>query len=456
MKQRKMRKSSIRSTLSTLARCSLLLTLALQLSGVKGATMHMSKIEPSTHNSTDSIQFGRAVSISGDNAIVGAWAHSLRRGAAFAYERVNGVWTNEQMLQHSEGVEDDRFSLYVAVDGNTAVMGAHGEDHDGGDIHGACYIFEKRNGKWEETKELKHDDGSAGDSLGSAVAINGDTVVVGAYRDECPGYSLNATAGAEGQDCGAAYVFVRDGETWTQQAKLVANDATAGSRLGFSTAVSGDTAVVGSYTDDNGRGAVYVFVRSGATWTQQEKLIHDTSDGIENHLLGRGVALSGCSGESGSTCTAISAAYKGPSTPPSLNISGGTAYVWVRSGTSWTEQAAFSHNDVEDGDSFGLTVDISGDLAVISNSGGRGAYVFERTGQNWNQAFKLVAHDGGTSDSFSRDVAIDGTTVLVGAPNNKVAGSVYVYEIDDDHDHSGASMMGTAFALMICSVFLFL
>merc|ERR1711959_737140 len=211
----------------------------------------------------------------------------------------------------------------------------------GGDIHGACYIFEKRNGKWEETKELKHDDGSAGDSLGSAVAINGDTVVVGAYRDECPGYSLNATAGA-------------------------------GSRLGFSTAVSVDTAVVGSYTDDNGRGAVYVFVRSGATWTQQEKLIHNTSDGIENHLLGRGVALSGCSGESGSTCTAISAAYKGPSTPPSLNISGGTAYVWVRSGTSWTEQAAFSHSDVEDGDSFGLTVDISGDLAVISNSGGRG------------------------------------------------------------------------------------
>merc|ERR1711981_334159 len=115
-----------------------------------------------------------------------------------------------------------------------------------------------------------------------------------------------------------------------------------------------------------------------------------------------------------------------------------------------------SHINVEDGDSFGLTVDISGDLAVISNSGGRGAYVFKRTGQNWNQAFKLVAHDGKTSDSFSRDVAIDGTTVLVGAPKNKVAGSVYAYEIDYDHDHSGASMMGTAFALMICSVFLFL
>jgi len=131
--------------------------------------------------------------------------------------------------------------------------------------------------------KLLASDGAASDYFGWSVAISGDTAVVGAYNDD-----------DKGSNSGSAYVFVRSGDTWTQQAKLLASDSAAYDYFGWSVAVSGDTAVVGAYMDDdkgNNSGSAYVFVRSGDTWTEQAKLT--ASDGAENDYFGISVAISG-------------------------------------------------------------------------------------------------------------------------------------------------------------------
>src|SRR5690606_6669767 len=172
---------------------------------------------------------------------------------------------------------DDWFGWSVALDGDTALVGAPRED-DGGSNAGAAYVFVRGGGVWSQQAKLVAGDAQLGDQLGWSVAFDGDTALVGA----------NGEDGA-GTDAGAAYVFVRSGASWEQQAKLMAVDAETNDQFGLSVALDGDTALVGAYGESAFAGAAYVFVRSGGGWSEQCKLV--AGDAQSGDQFGWSVAL---------------------------------------------------------------------------------------------------------------------------------------------------------------------
>ena len=169
----------------------------------------------------------------------------------------------------SDAASADQFGTSTALDGETAVVGAPWDDNAGGTNAGAAYVFVCVGGVWTEQTKLTADDPTGGDLFGRSVALDGDTVLVGA-----PDHDHSGKNGA-----GSAYVFVRSGEAWTQQAMLTASDAASGDYFGVSVALDGDTAVVGARRNDGAgtnAGAAYVFVRTGEVWTEQAKLTAPT------------------------------------------------------------------------------------------------------------------------------------------------------------------------------------
>jgi len=196
------------------------------------------------------------------------------------FTRTGATWTQQAKLTATDGAASDFFGHAVAVDAGTIVVGAYWDD-DKGDYSGSAYVFTRTGGTWTQQAKLVPADGTADDWFGSSVAVDGDTVVVGAHLDD-----------DKGIDSGSVYVFVRTGATWTQQAKLTAADGAADDRFGWAVAVDADTIVVGAYGDDDkgiDSGSVYVFTRTGGTWTQQAKLT--APDGAANDYFGRAVAV---------------------------------------------------------------------------------------------------------------------------------------------------------------------
>jgi hypothetical protein len=227
-------------------------------------------------------------------------------------------------------------------------------------------------------------------------------------------------------------VFVRSGTSWTEQAKLTASDAAADDDLGISVGLSGDTAVVGAYFDDHpgamDAGSAYVFHRSGTNWTEQAKLTAIGAAALD--YFGYSVSLSGD--------TALVGAY---SDDHAGGTSAGSAYVFARSGTAWTEQAKLTASDAAANEAFGISVSISGDTIVVGADGDDqalgtnvgSAYMFSRSGTRWTEQAKLTASDGAAFDYFGR-VSLSGDSVLVGASQDdhtdgSDAGSAYVFRL---------------------------
>src|SRR6185503_6317675 len=173
----------------------------------------------------------------------------------------------------------------VAVAGDTAAVGARLADTVAGPDAGAVYVFVRSGTTWAMQQKLLASDGAAGDSFGTTVSLSGDTLVVGA--------PVADTAG--GVDAGAGYVFVRSGSAWTEQQKILPADARALQDFGYSASLSGDTVVFGAPSDDVGSGyntgAAYVFVRSGTRWGEQQKLL--APDGAHGDHFGFAVSASG-------------------------------------------------------------------------------------------------------------------------------------------------------------------
>ena len=187
-------------------------------------------------------------------------------------------------LVAADGATNDFFGFSVALSGNTAVIGALRDDNDvNGVDSGSAYMFTRSGITWRQQAKLTAADGAANDTFGGNVAISGDTAVIGAARDD-----------DTGDNSGAAYVFIRSGTTWSQQAKLTAADGAANDRFGTRVALSGNTTVIGAILDDdkgNDSGTAYVFARSGTAWSQQAKLT--ATDGAADDVFGWSVALSG-------------------------------------------------------------------------------------------------------------------------------------------------------------------
>ena len=228
-------------------------------------------------------------------------------------------------------------------------------------------------------------------------------------------------------DAGAHYPITVDPLIVNQEAKLTANDAATNDFFGTSVAISGDSVVVGANLDDDGgsaSGSAYVFTRSGTVWSQQAKLT--ASDAAAFDQFGTSVAISGDS------------VVVGANFDDDGGSDSGSAYVFTRSGTVWSQQAKLTANDAAAGDAFGISVSISGDSVVVGapsdddgGSGSGSAYVFTRSGTEWSQQEKLTASDAAESDRFGISVAISGDSVVVGAnlddDGGSDSGSAYVF-----------------------------
>ncbi|MCC6504808.1 MAG: fibronectin type III domain-containing protein, partial [Aquimonas sp.] len=230
------------------------------------------------------------------------------QGSAYVFMRSGGTWTQASKLTAGDGAANDQFGTSVALDGDTALVGASYDDVGANSDQGSAYVFTRSGSSWTQEAKLTAGDGAAYDNFGYSVSLNGDTALVGAYGDD---------VGVNSQQ-GSAYVFTRSGSIWTQETKLTAGDAAASDNFGYSVSLNGDTALVGAFGDNSNQGSTYVFTRSGSTWTQEEKLV--AGDGAASGGFGRSVALS-------STTALVGAPYV-DGLPPYGNPDEGAAYVF--------------------------------------------------------------------------------------------------------------------------------
>ncbi len=433
--------------------------------------------------------FGSAVAVSGDTVVIGAASEdsnatgingdlsdnsAANSGAAYVYVRDGLGWVLQAELKASNADVGDFFGTSVSISDDTVVIGARGEKSNATGVDGdqtnnssfsagAAYVFVRTGTTWSQQAYLKGSNTEVSDSFGSSVSVSGDTVLVGATREDS-----NAT-GIDGDQAdnsllgsGAVYVFVRSGTAWSQQAYLKASNAGAADSFGDSLMISGDTVVVGATmeasnalgvdgdeTDDSAAqaGASYVFVRSGTTWSQQAYL--KASNTAFDQRFGASVSVSG-------ETLVVGAPFE--STPITWV---GAAYVFVRSGTTWSQQAYLKASNIGGFDAFGTSVSLSGETLLIgalgegsdatgvngnqnnSNAVASGAaYVFTRSGTTWNQQTYLKASNTGKSDQFGCEVALSAGMVVIGAPHEDSNGSgVNGDQFDNSFASAGAAYL---------------
>jgi hypothetical protein len=315
---------------------------------------------------------------------------------------------------------NDQFGSAVAVFGDTAVVGAIADSFGTTPNAGSAYVFVRSGASWIQQAKLTASDAATSASFGWTVAISGDTVLVGAPNSMTSG----------GFSAGAAYVFTRVGTVWTQQAKLVADDTASNDKFGSAVALNSDTAIVGSHLDDNAggvdAGAAYVFLRNGSTWSQQSKLL--ASDAAADDRFGFSVAIASDSALVGAQTANTSAGNDA-----------GSAYVFTRNTGVWTQQAKLTASDGAASDNFGHDVALSGDTALIGAPldgtptmlAIGSAYVFTRVSGVWTQQAKLIANDGTSLDFFGTGLDISGNVAVMGAAsadsNTRETGAAYVF-----------------------------
>ena len=352
--------------------------------------------------------FGNSVSLDGDTALIGAFQDDTGTGSVYVFTRSDATtWTQQAKLTASDGAIVDQFGWSVSLFGDTALIGAYGDDDNG--VHsGSAYVFTRTGTTWTQQQKLLASDGEAWDEFGS-VSLSGNTALIGAWGDLYQG---------------SVYVFTRTGSTWAQQTKLTPSDDTARC-FGGSVSLDGNTALIGAFGEDDSKGSAYVFTRNAGTWTQQQKLL--ASDGATDDVFGLDVSLS--------ADTALIGAYGDDDN----GADSGSAYVFVRTGTTWAQQQKLLTSDGAADDQFSRgSVSLDGDTALIGawndddygvDSGS--AYVFTRNGTTWTQQQKLLTKDGAPNDFFGCSVSLSGHTAFIGAEhdsdNGVDSGSAYVF-----------------------------
>jgi len=353
------------------------------------AYLKASNIDPSDN-------FGHAVSLSSDGNTLAVSAlgedsssstnqsdnFASFSGAVYVFTRSGTTWGQEAYLKASNIDASDRFgrSLALSDDGNTLAVGAEQEDSNSAtdqsnnDLSnsGAVYVFTRTGTNWTQEAYLKASNIGSGDQFGFSVALSGDasTLAVGALAESSN--SITDQSNNSAFSSGAVYIFTKNGSNWTQEAYLKASNIDAFDGFGVSIALSGDgiTLAVGadreasnSPTDQSNNsvvqaGAVYIFTKSGTSWTQEAYLKASTIDAGDS--FGRSLALS----DDGNTL-AVGAEFEDSNSATDQSNdtaqNAGAAYVFARSGTTWSQQDYLKASNVESGDRFGFSTALSGD-----------------------------------------------------------------------------------------------
>jgi len=378
-------------------------------------------------------RYGEASAVYGDTLVSStsqkAWGGGPNRGAAYVFVRNGTTWSEQAELLPSTGDDDAFFGRSVAIHGGTIAVGSPLSDFTGVSSSGAVFVFVRSGSEWAEQGILAAEDAGPGDYLGWSVAIEGDTVVAGAWGDDHSGL-----AGP-----GSAYVFTRTGTTWTQQAKLVASDAEASDTFGWSVALSGETVLVGAPYDVLGggvsgtgpfaEGSAYVYVRSLSTWSEQAKVFAD--DAQPKQYFGYSVAVSGDG--------AVIGAY-GDANPNGPFAGSAYAFAREGTAWVQQDKLISSDGGGADAFGWSIALSGSVALVgapyypgpLGSNAGA--AYVFNRIEHDWIEGLKLTASDATHDEWFGYSVGLEGTTAAIGAyqdqtPQGSQSGSAYAYEL---------------------------
>ncbi|MBI4995616.1 MAG: FG-GAP repeat protein [Rhodocyclales bacterium] len=408
------------------------------------------------------------------------------------------VWGQEAYVKAPNAGATDQLGYSVAIDGDTMVVGALGEASNQTTITngstasadnsvawaGAAYVFRRSGTSWVQEAFLKAPNSGGGDFFGESVAVNGDTVVVGASGESSNQTTITNGAAASADNsaasAGAAYVYKRTGTTWAQEAYLKAPNAGAGDDFGYSVAVAGDTVVVGAHSEasnqttitngttasaDNSAaqaGAAYVFKRTGTAWAQQAYL--KAANAGANDEFGFSVAIHGDTvvvGAKGEASNQTTITNGTTASADDSAAAAGAAYVFKRSGTTWAQEAYLKAPNAGAGDHFGESVAINGETIVVGASGeassqttptngttasgnnsaleAGAAYVFKRTGTTWAQEAYLKAPNAEAGDFFGASVALSGDIAVVGAPHESSNRTTVINGTSGSSDNSAAS-----------------
>ena len=360
---------------------------------VDGSWTDEQKITPFDADEQD--RFGHAVAISGDVAVVGSPMNDdacppgnifCDSGSAYVFRYENGSWTEEQKLIAFDDEATDQYGISVSVSGDVLVIGAPWQDEACGGSPGcnagAAYVYRFTGKTWELDQKLTASDADFGDVFGLTVSVSGDTILVGAPRNN-----------DDGSNSGSAYVFQFDGDDWNEVQKLTASDAQVSDEFGWGVSISGDLAIVGAGLDDTAcpknvscnSGSAYVFRFDGKQWVQDQKL--EAPDMAQGDQLGRSVSIDGD---------------------------------YALAGSRWNDDLCPEDPDCDSG----------------------AAYLFHFDGDQWNLLKKLTPHDPDLVDLFGSAVALNGTSMMVGSEGDDddgtASGSVYFYALEGpDADNDG-------------------
>ena len=384
-------------------------------------------------------QHGNAVAINGNTMVVGARFDSTtasQAGAAFVYILNGGVWTQQAVLLANDGAVADKFGYSVAISGDTIVVGSYNDDSPLSNA-GSAYVFIRSGTTWTFQQKLTGGDSTADDQFGNSVGIQGETIAVGANFADLPGNS----------EAGSVYIYRRTGAVWSQTQKLLPVAAVVlGDHFGDSIAMSSMLAV-GASGDDTpftSAGAVYVFAESSGSYIQQQKLT--IPSGANGDLFGNSVAIEG------NTLVGGALQY----TPIIGQPAYGAAYIYEFNGSTWVSQGRIVASDGASFDRFGYSVAVSNNVVAVGSreddtaagSDTGSAYIFTRSGGVWTQQQKLLPTDTFNGDRFGVSVALSFGNLVVGAaekaltsPNGQ--GAVYYFtqvnKTPFDYDGDGRS-----------------
>ena len=366
--------------------------------------------------------FGYSISISGDTLAVGAFNEDSNAtmitngtgvspgseinntGAVYVYKRTGNNWGQEAYIKAVNSGDSDRFGTSVSISGDTLVVGAPYEDSNGTMItngtsfngvdsgandSGAVYVYKRSGNNWIQEAYIKAVNNGSGDYFGLSTSISGDTLVVGVSREDSSATTVtNGTSFNDlgtSFDSGAVYIYRRSGNNWAQEAYVKAANNGADDYFGQSVSISGNTLAVGAYQEDsnattitngtsfsdsgisNNSGAVYVYRRSVNSWAQ-EAYIKAVNNGV-NDSFGHNLSLSDDTlvvgapyEDSNATMITNGTSFSGVD---SGATDSGAVYVYKRSGNNWAQEAYIKAVNNGAGDTFGLSVSISGDTLVV-------------------------------------------------------------------------------------------
>lgn len=367
-------------------------------------------------------RFGGSVAISDNHVLVG-FSESGGAQEAYMFEGTGITWNLDQTLVPSDAGQG--FGQAIALSGSLALVGAPNDDV-GATNSGSVYVFEKQAGGWVEIDKLTQANPNDHDHFGSAVHIEGNVAAVGAPEDD--------TLGA---DVGSVYLFLWNGSSWSNIAKILPADVVPNARFGRDVELSGSTVVVGTNHD-----AVYVFEQIASTWWQTAKLTPPT--GTLSCQFGFDVSISGDRILVGDQCEPSSS--NGTTNEPL-----GAAYVYQRLGAFWGYETRL----LGDGGRFGQSVAIDGENILIgadetytgaSRTGS--AYVFSFDGQEW-PLDRVERASSGNGDRFGVSVAMSGQEAVIGASwNNSIGtntGAAYIRQVypTESFEHYGSGCAGS-------------